>query len=305
MDARIDKVVERVHAVTDSADAAFLKAIGERVRQARARKNITRKSLAVQSGVSARYLANLESGQGNVSVLLLRHVGAALNLSPDELLRDRDDEPAELETIQQLLRSMTPQRLAKASDLLLRNFRDQPTERSKRIALIGLRGAGKTTLGHKLAQNLKRPFIELDREIEREAGTSLSEIFLLYGQQGYRRYERRCLENLLESQEACVIATGGSIVSERATFQLLLATCFTVWLKALPEEHMARVIAQGDTRPMEGNTQAMDDLRRILKSRAGLYEQADAIVDTAGKSVSNSLNDVSQTIPIPEQMKSS
>jgi XRE family aerobic/anaerobic benzoate catabolism transcriptional regulator len=305
MDARIDKVVERVHAVTDSADAAFLKAIGERVRQARARKNITRKSLAVQSGVSARYLANLESGQGNVSVLLLRHVGAALNLSPDELLRDRDDEPAELETIQQLLRSMTPQRLAKASDLLLRNFRDQPTERSKRIALIGLRGAGKTTLGHKLAQNLKRPFIELDREIEREAGTSLSEIFLLYGQQGYRRYERRCLENLLESQEACVIATGGSIVSERATFQLLLATCFTVWLKALPEEHMARVIAQGDTRPMEGNTQAMDDLRRILKSRAGLYEQADAIVDTAGKSVSDSLNDVNQTIPIPEQMKSS
>jgi XRE family aerobic/anaerobic benzoate catabolism transcriptional regulator len=305
MGARIDKVVERVHAVTDSADAAFLKAIGERVRQARARKNITRKSLAVQSGVSARYLANLESGQGNVSVLLLRHVGAALNLSPDELLRDRDDEPAELETIQQLLRSMTPQRLAKASDLLLRNFRDQPTERSKRIALIGLRGAGKTTLGHKLAQNLKRPFIELDREIEREAGTSLSEIFLLYGQQGYRRYERRCLENLLESQEACVIATGGSIVSERATFQLLLATCFTVWLKALPEEHMARVIAQGDTRPMEGNTQAMDDLRRILKSRAGLYEQADAIVDTAGKSVSDSLNDVNQTIPIPEQMKSS
>jgi XRE family aerobic/anaerobic benzoate catabolism transcriptional regulator len=305
MGARIDKVVERVHAVTDSADAAFLKAIGERVRQARARKNITRKSLAVQSGVSARYLANLESGQGNVSVLLLRHVGAALNLSPDELLRDRDDEPAELETIQQLLRSMTPQRLAKASDLLLRNFRDQPTERSKRIALIGLRGAGKTTLGHKLAQNLKRPFIELDREIEREAGTSLSEIFLLYGQEGYRRYERRCLENLLESQEACVIATGGSIVSERATFQLLLATCFTVWLKALPEEHMARVIAQGDTRPMEGNTQAMDDLRRILKSRAGLYEQADAIVDTAGKSVSDSLNDVNQTIPIPEQMKSS
>ena len=305
MGARIDKTVERVHADPESADAVFLKAIGERVRQARARKNITRKSLAAQSGVSERYLANLESGQGNVSVLLLRQVGAALNMSPEELLRDRDDEPAELGTIRQLLRGMTPEKLAKASDLLLRNFRDQPAERSKRIALIGLRGAGKTTLGQRLAQNLKRPFIELDREIEREAGTSLSEIFLLYGQQGYRRYERRCLENLLESQEACVIATGGSIVSERATYHLLLSTCFTVWLKALPEEHMARVIAQGDTRPMEGNAQAMDDLRRILNSRAGLYGQADAVVDTAGKSVRESLNEVNRTIPGPEQPKSS
>jgi len=174
MGARIDRSVVRVHAGPDSADAVFLKAIGERVRQARARKNITRKALAAQSGVSERYLANLESGQGNVSVLLLRQVGAALNLSPEELLRDRDDEPAELGTIRQLLRGMTPERLARASDLLLRNFRDQPAERSKRIALIGLRGAGKTTLGHRLAQNLKRPFIELDREIEREAGTSLS-----------------------------------------------------------------------------------------------------------------------------------
>ena len=305
MGARIDRSVVRVHAGPDSADAVFLKAIGERVRQARARKNITRKALAAQSGVSERYLANLESGQGNVSVLLLRQVGAALNLSPEELLRDRDDEPAELGTIRQLLRGMTPERLARASDLLLRNFRDQPAERSKRIALIGLRGAGKTTLGHRLAQNLKRPFIELDREIEREAGTSLSEIFLLYGQQGYRRYERRCLENLLESQEACVIATGGSIVSERATYHLLLSTCYTVWLKALPEEHMARVIAQGDTRPMEGNAQAMNDLRRILNSRAGLYGQADAVVDTAGKSVRESLNDVNRTIPGPEQTKSS
>ena len=303
MGARVDKTVVRMHAEHDSADAAFLKAIGERVRQARARRNITRKSLAEHSGVSERYLANLESGQGNVSVLLLRQVGAALNLSPDELLRDEENEPAELSTMQQLLRGMSPQRLARARDLLLRDLRDQPGERSTRIALLGLRGAGKTTLGHRLAQNLKRPFIELDREIEREAGTSLSEIFLLYGQQGYRRYERRCLENLLHSHAACVIATGGSIVSERATYDLLLSTCFTVWLKALPEEHMARVIAQGDTRPMEGNAQAMDDLRRILNSRFELYGQADAVVDTAGKSVTESLDDVRQSIPEPEQTK--
>jgi XRE family aerobic/anaerobic benzoate catabolism transcriptional regulator len=299
----VNKSVARIHAEHDSADAAFLKAVGERVRKARARSGITRKLLAEHSGVSERYLANLDSGQGNVSVLLLRQVGAALNLSPDELLRDRDDEPAELGTIQHLLRSMTPQRLARALDLLLRDLRDHPGERSERIALIGLRGAGKTTLGRRLAQILKRPFIELDREIEREAGTSLSEIFLLYGQQGYRRYERRCLENLLDRQEACVIATGGSIVTERATYELLLSTCFTVWLKALPEEHMARVIAQGDTRPMEGNQQAMDDLRRILNSRVGLYGQADAVVDTARKSVTESVNDVKKTIPKPEQTK--
>ncbi len=301
MGARIDKAVVQAQADPDSADAEFLRALGERVRQARAHRSITRKSLATQSGVSERYLANLESGQGNASVLLLRHVSAALNMAPEDLLRDAEDEPAELQTIRQLLRGMSPQHLAKASELLLRSFHDQSAEQRKRIALIGLRGAGKTTLGKKLAQKLKRPFIELDRELEREAGTSLSEIFLLYGQPGYRRYERRCLESLLKNQGACVIATGGSIVSEPGTYQLLLSTCFTVWLKALPEEHMARVIAQGDTRPMEGNAQAMNDLRRILNNRAGLYGQANAVVDTAGKNVAKSLNELNQIIPKAEQ----
>ena len=160
----------------------------------------------------------------------------------------------------------------------------------KRIALIGLRGAGKSTLGAKLARALGAPFIELDREIEREAGTGLSEIFLLYGQAGYRRYERRCLERVLEKNERAVIATGGSIVSEPGTYELLLSACFTVWLKAEPEEHMARVIAQGDTRPMAGNDQAMEDLRRILDGRAVLYGQADATVDTARKTPEQSLS---------------
>ena len=153
----------------------------------------------------------------------------------------------------------------------------------KRIALIGLRGAGKSTLGAQLAKALGVPFVELDREIEREAGTSLSEIFLLYGRQGYRRYERRSLEKVLEKNDRAVIATGGSIVSEPGTYDLLLSSCFTVWLKAAPEEHMARVIAQGDTRPMAGNDQAMEDLRRILEGRAMLYRQADVVVDTAGQ----------------------
>jgi XRE family aerobic/anaerobic benzoate catabolism transcriptional regulator len=179
---------------------------------------------------------------------------------------------------------------------LVRVFGNRSLERLNRVALIGLRGAGKSTLGALLAKDLGVPFVELDREIEREAGTSLSEIFLLYGQQGYRRYERRCLEKLIAERGRCVIATGGSIVSEPATYDLLLSACFTIWLKAAPEEHMARVIAQGDTRPMAGNLEAMDDLRRILDGRAALYARADATVDTAGRSVERSMKDLKKAM---------
>ena len=287
----------------DISDGDFLSAIGNRVRQARADRELSRKMLSERSGVSERYLALLESGRGNLSVLLLRHVSAALGMTPDALLRDGPDDSSALDGVQQLLRRMSPQQLSRARQALLGEFREDPLARSKRIALIGLRGAGKTTLGQKLAQSLGRPFIELDREIEREAGTSLSEIFLLYGQPGYRRYERRCLEQLLNSREPCVIATGGSIVSEPTTYDLLLSACYTIWLKARPEEHMQRVIAQGDTRPMEGNAQAMDDLRRILQSRVALYGKADAIVDTAGKTVRESLLQLNHLTKEPGQRK--
>ena len=282
-------------------DSDFLEAIGMRVRKARAHRGFSRKLLSDRSGVSERYLALLESGRGNLSVLLLRQVSAALDLAPDALLRDAGEEPAALTSVQLMLLRMTPQQLARARDLLLGEFREDPSARGKRIALIGLRGAGKTTLGQKLAKKLQRPFIELDREIEREAGTSLSEIFLLYGQPGYRRYERHCLEQLLNGQEPCVIASGGSIVSEPATYDLLLSACYTIWLKARPEEHMQRVIAQGDTRPMAGNAQAMDDLRRILQSRVALYGKADATVDTAGSTVLESLAQLNQLTKEPGQ----
>jgi XRE family aerobic/anaerobic benzoate catabolism transcriptional regulator len=285
-----------MQAQSNARDTAFLKAFGERVRSARARRQLTRKQLATFSGVSERYLALLESGHGNVSVLVLRNVSTALDLPPHALLEGTEHESQDLALVQQLLRGMTPQRLAQARALLLRDFRDNPVERSKRIALIGLRGAGKTTLGTKLAHWLKRPFIELDGEVERAAGISLSEIFLLHGQQGYRRYEQRCLEQLLSTQRDCVIATGGSIVSEPATYDLLRANCLTIWLKATPQEHMQRVLAQGDTRPMAGNAQAMDDLRRILKSRGELYRQADTTVDTCGKNVRESLADLKQRL---------
>jgi XRE family aerobic/anaerobic benzoate catabolism transcriptional regulator len=279
-----------------SGDGRFLRELGEQVRAARARNGMTRKDLAAESGVSERYLAHLESGRGNISVLLLQKVAAALNLPLGQLFSGVDEQAVELTLIQQFLRRLPQQQLPKVRAQLMREFGNSPLERMKRVALIGLRGAGKSTLGTLLAKQLGVPFVELDREIEREAGTSLSEIFLLYGQQGYRRYERRCLEKMLGERDRCVIATGGSIVSEPGTYDLLLSTCFTVWLKAQPEEHMARVVAQGDTRPMAGNTEAMDDLRRILDGRAVLYGQADATVDTAGRTIERCLKDLKKVI---------
>jgi XRE family aerobic/anaerobic benzoate catabolism transcriptional regulator len=280
-----------------NGDAAFLAALGERVREARARRGMSRKGLAQDSGVSERYLAQLEAGEGNASVLLLRQIAGALDLPITDLLREPDAYSPELALTLQLLQRLTPTQLTLAREELMQRFGGgSPAQRRQRIALIGLRGAGKSTLGARLARELGVPFVELDCEIEREAGTSLSEIFLLYGQSGYRRYERRALEKTLEQHERCVIAAGGSVVSEPGTYELLLSTCHTVWLKARPEEHMARVVAQGDTRPMAGSSQAMDDLRRILDARAALYGQADAVVDTAGRSVEQSLRDLRRTL---------
>ncbi len=170
------------------------------------------------------------------------------------------------------------------------------SERRHRIALIGLRGAGKSTLGARLAKAMGVPFIELDREIERESGTSLSEVFDLLGQSAYRRYERRALETVIERHDRAVIATGGSIVSEPATFDLLLSACFTVWLTAAPEEHMSRVVAQGDYRPMAENDEAMEDLRRILAGRNALYAKADVTIDTAGKTPEQSFRELKAAV---------
>ena len=298
MGARDPKPARR-HAVGQSQDAAFLAMLGERVRDARTRRGLSRRALARDSGVSERYLAELEAGRGNISILLLRQVGATLGLPLVELLRDNDAQPVELALIQEFLQRLPRQRLGRVHARLMREFGGHPENRSGRVALLGLRGAGKSTLGAALATELKVPFLELDQEIEREAGTSLSEIFLMYGQPGYRRYEYRCLERILESHARCVIATGGSIVSEPATCDLLLSSCFTVWLKAEPAEHMARVVAQGDMRPMAGNAQAMDDLKRILQSRAALYGQADATVNTAGRSARQSLKDLRRALQPP------
>jgi XRE family transcriptional regulator, aerobic/anaerobic benzoate catabolism transcriptional regulator len=283
-----------------NGETAYLRLLGDRIREARARRGMTRKILARDSKVSERYLAQLETGHGNVSIVLLRQIAQAMGLPLVDLVREEPDRPVELTLLIQTLARLAPKELAQARKMLSETFGAAvERERRHRIALIGLRGAGKSTLGAMLAKELAVPFIELDREIERESGTSLSEVFDLYGQAAFRRYERRALESVIERHDRAVIATGGSIVSEAATFDLLLSACFTVWLTAAPEEHMARVVAQGDTRPMAGNEEAMEDLRRILRGRETLYSKADARVDTAGKTTAQSLRELKKAVVAP------
>jgi XRE family aerobic/anaerobic benzoate catabolism transcriptional regulator len=272
----------------DPSDPDFLAGVGKRVREARARVGISRKVLSQAARVSERYLAQLESGDGNASILLLRRVAGALNVRIADLL-----EPPGFEgtsgAIRRFLESLRPERMHDALRRLTQEFGRDESVRRRRIAVIGLRGAGKTTLGKLLARALGRPFIELDREVEREAGVPLSDVFLLYGPAGYHLIERRCLDRVIESQTDVVLAVGGGIVSEPDTYNALLRSCYTVWLKASPEEHMARVVAQGDTRPMAGHAEAMNDLRHILAGREPMYGQADAVVDTAGQPLVESL----------------
>ena len=238
---------------------AYLARLGERVRAWRTEHGMSRKRLAVASGVSERYLAQLEAGQGNISVLLLRKVARAMGVAVERLVREDD-------TVE------------------------------KPIALIGLRGAGKSTLGAKLAASLSLPFVELDREVEKEALAPLAEVFAMYGQDAFRRFERRALERVLAGEPRTVIATGGSLVTDPGTYELLLERCRCVWLKATAQEHMARVLAQGDTRPFKGRSAALDEIRKLLADRDRLYGRAGAVVDTSGKSVRQALAELKRMV---------
>jgi XRE family transcriptional regulator, aerobic/anaerobic benzoate catabolism transcriptional regulator len=274
-----------------------LKLLGDRVRQARARRGMTRKQLARDSGVSERYLAQIEAGHGNISVLVLRQLAKALNVSLDVLLFEGPEPPVELVHTIEFLRCLPIDELKLARQLLHDQFGGvDPAARHRRIALIGLRGAGKSTLGAALADRLEMPFLELDRLIEQESGLTLSLIFDFHGQAGFRQFERQCLEAAIRRFPRFVIATGGSLVSEPGTFERLLSSCFTVWIRASPEEHMQRVIAQGDMRPMANNRDAMSDLRRILSEREVLYGKADVAIDTAGRTFGESLEILIQTL---------
>lgn len=279
-----------------AAEEDYLKLLGERVRETRARRGMTRKLLARDSGVSERYLAQLETGQGNISILLLRQIARALDIPVDALVFQGPEPPLDLVHTTAFLRRLPAVELAEARRLLVQHFGGVDLEvRRGRIAIIGLRGAGKSTLGAMLADRCEAPFLELDRIIEQESGVSLSAIFDLYGQSGFRRLERRCLDQVIERYARFVLATGGSLVSEPATFERLLTMCFTVWLKATPEEHMQRVIAQGDMRPMADNRESMSDLKRILEVREPLYRKADITIDTSAVSLEEAVDLLDRT----------
>jgi XRE family transcriptional regulator, aerobic/anaerobic benzoate catabolism transcriptional regulator len=242
-------------------DAEFLATVANRVRTLREQRGMTRRALAKESGVSERYLGQLEAGQANASILLLRRISAAL--------------------------------CASLPDLLF-----QEALGKKRVALVGLRGAGKTTLGSLLAKRLGVPFVEVTQEIRRDSGLPVGEIIALYGQAGYRRIERKTLERVIAQFERAIVAAGGGIVSEEETFNLLRANCYTVWLRSTPDEHMARVLEQGDFRPMSGNAEAMADLKRILAAREPLYRKCHATVDTAGDTPGQSLEKLVEAVSV-------
>jgi XRE family aerobic/anaerobic benzoate catabolism transcriptional regulator len=239
-------------------ESDFLIQLGERVRAWRAEHATTRKALAAASGVSERFLAQLESGQGNISVLRLRALAHAMRVPLDSLVRE--------------------------------------TQKKELVALLGLRGAGKSTLGARLAEALKAPFVELDKEVEKEAGAALGEVFALYGQDAFRRFERRALERVLAQHGRAVIAVGGSLVTDAATYDLVLNCCRCVWLKTSPQEHMSRVIAQGDMRPFKGRSAALDEIRKLLEDREPLYARAGFAIDTSGKTVRQSLTELRKAL---------
>jgi XRE family transcriptional regulator, aerobic/anaerobic benzoate catabolism transcriptional regulator len=280
-------------AAAEPASAGYLTLLGERVRDARARHGMTRRMLAQDSGVSERYLAQLEGGRGNFSIVLLKRVAAAIDVRIADLVSEA---PAsvEYELAVERLRRLAPAQLVEASALLAARF-GLSAARMDRVALIGMRGAGKSTLGSLLAQRLNWQFVELSHEIETEAGVGVNEIFSLWGQAAYRRYERRATERLLRTRTRIVIAAGGGLVAELGTFEQLLDACYTVWLRAAPEDHWERVVRRaGDQRVRGGadDAHAMADMRRILGQREALYRKADAHLDTNGKTPAQSLREL-------------
>jgi len=284
---------EQTKSKADNGEAAFLSGLADRVRSARAARGMTRRILARDSGVSERYLAQLEAGKGNVSVLVLLRIADAMAMPVDLLLRDGDVVSSVRREAEEMLRHLDESALRQAASWLAAKASEgRPNRRARRIGLIGLRGGGKSALGEILAEKLRVPFVELNRVIEAEYGGNLDDLFSLAGQPAYRRYESRCLERVLSENMEAVIAAGGGIVANDQAFGSLLDRTHTVWIQASPEEHMARVVAQGDLRPMADNREAMRDLRQILAAREGEYGRAQAQLDTSGRTLAQSAGEL-------------
>ena len=260
----------------DSAIAALQARVGDRVRAARKSRGMSRRVLSETSGVSPRYLAQLESGEGNISIALLLRVAVSLEMTIEALVADLD--PDAIVTAGQLSKAD-----AATKDKVVALLRG--SNKAGRICLIGLRGAGKSTLGAAVSQALDLPFIELNKQIEAAAGMPIAEVMALYGADGYRQLEADALDDIAAAHSRVIVAVAGGIVAEAPTFDRLLDRFHTIWLRAAPEDHMARVQAQGDTRPMEGNPQAMTQLRLLLQAREPDYARADAVLNTSGTNV--------------------
>jgi XRE family aerobic/anaerobic benzoate catabolism transcriptional regulator len=266
-------------------NTGLLRDIGQTVRNERARHGVTRKTLAQQTQLSERYLAQVESGEANPSILVLDQIARALGLSPIDLIPGPGRlDPGRRELLSRLQRLQTTE-LAALVGAREHAERSEPNRRARRIALVGLRGAGKSTLGAALARRLAMPFLEINKMIEHEHGAPVTTLFEVYGHTAFRRYERDCVAGIVGSHVSAVIATAGGIVADDETFARLLDETHVIWLQASPSEHMRRVMEQGDFRPMEHNRDAMKDLVAILDARAPFYGQAHARLDTSGKSV--------------------
>ena len=292
--AAIDPGLCLLAGASELSEDDFVRMVGERVRMARARRGISRKVLSELSGVSQRYLAQLEGGQGNISIALLKRIAVALDHRIEWLVGEDDPWNSDALRVAALFRAATVEQ--KRRVLALLDPDNAGEQRGRRVALIGLRGAGKSTLGRLAAAARDIPFVELNAEIEATSGMPVNELMALYGQEGYRRLERHAVERIAAAHDSVILAVAGGIVSEPDTFNFLLRHFHTIWLKAKPEEHMSRVRKQGDTRPMAGNPAAMDELKTILTSRESLYAQSGAQVDTSGKDVEDSLADLLETI---------
>ena len=285
-----------LHEVMHSADELAHQAqllihrVGDRVRRIRKNKRLSRRQLSEVSGVSQRYLAQLESGEGNISIGLLKRLALTLEQPIEALVSDADPGVDELARLIELFRNTDQSTRERVLDVL--DPAKLRAQKAQRICLVGLRGAGKSALGQSLGESLAIPFVELNDRIEERAGVPVPEIIALYGQEGYRQLESDALDDLISSSQRLIVAVAGGVVAAPDTFTKVLASFHTIWIKASPREHMERVAAQGDLRPMQGNPQAMAQLRQLLKSREMMYRQAEYQLDTSGKSLARSLDEL-------------